>query len=413
MNTVCNILGETPVKTHPLPADLPGVKTPIFLPESSRAIGVEFEVEAVRGELFSATLGTFLTTVPDNSLRNNGIEFVSVPIQAKDVGKMAEAFLRIMRINEQNHSDRTSTHVHVNVGDFTVEQLLCLCLMYSVFERLLFKYVGQDRENSIFCVPWYASGYSSAKARDIITNMKARKATRWEKYTSLNLAPIADKQTVEFRHLYGVSSELQLVNWVNIILSLINKARTTPMVALQDILVDLNTTSNYVHFATEVFGEYLQFMATTPEELKASMFDGVVEAKLFIGQTPLSEKDFNFENPPPIKKKAAPTRPGARVGPQPPQEALAGIPRDVLIMDDVQDIAADPLPQDIRQAREHQANRLANEAALQAMIAQMRAAPHDPGQGEWNVNIHNWERLADLPMPADPFIVPPPAIRRR
>lgn len=371
MNTICNLLGVAPVKTSALPANLNG-EQPILLTEMNRAIGVEFEVENVQGDRYDRVLQNFLVMTPDNSLRNNGMEFVSVPILAKDVGQLVNTFLTRMGITQENHSDRTSTHVHVNVGDFTVEQLLCLCMLYSVFEKLIFKYAGHDRENSIFCVPWYASGYSTSKAKDIIINLKGRKAARWEKYTSLNLAPIADKQTVEFRHLFGVYQDLQLVNWVNIILSLVNKARTTPLLGLQEILVELNTTSHYVHFATEVFGDYLRFMATTPEDLRASMFDGVVEAKLFIGQTPLTEKDMDFSNPAPIKKTTKPKAErivGLGVNPVPVPEP--NIPEVRFFHNElvnIPDLWADVRPQEVVQVREN----IGNEAAIIRRVNEAR-----------------------------------------
>lgn len=124
-----------------------GFKNPLGLPDNE-LIGMEVEVERTS----PAVKVMYWTNKEDNSLRNNGREFVTEIVPAV----WAPFLLRSLFQNlnpEAEMSERCSIHIHINMRDMTDDQLLSWLTVYYVFEKLLFNFVGDDRSNSIFCVP--------------------------------------------------------------------------------------------------------------------------------------------------------------------------------------------------------------------------------------------------------------------
>ncbi|MCI0550231.1 MAG: hypothetical protein L0287_04700, partial [Anaerolineae bacterium] len=121
-------------------------------------LGLEIEVENVilakYQEAVALTHYPIWNPKPDNSLRNNGMEFVSIPMKGTMVHK-ALHFLAHALGPKIDFSSRTSVHVHMNVRDMTISQIAAIGVVYAAVERLLFKWVGKGREASIFCVPLY------------------------------------------------------------------------------------------------------------------------------------------------------------------------------------------------------------------------------------------------------------------
>ena len=90
----------------------------------------------------------------DNSLRGSAYEFISRPMKSKHALSALGEFLKQAGFNVANYTDRCSVHVHVNCTDLELEQVSAISLLYTVFEEILFEFVGHDRDSNIYCVPW-------------------------------------------------------------------------------------------------------------------------------------------------------------------------------------------------------------------------------------------------------------------
>jgi hypothetical protein len=281
-----------PVKGLMLPdthyKETPGMVDP------EREVGLELEIEGWRSG--AASLPHFNYTT-DGSLRNNGIEAISHPTKSKYVREMLNQFFTTHRVTEANYTERCSTHVHVNVQDFTLEELKVMALTYQMVERLLFEFVGNDRANNIFCVPWYESGITA----NFITNMKqlSKAALRgWMKYTALNLQPAQEKGTVEFRHLEGTCDVEKIVQWINLLNCLSKWAKKVSFDALSTMVLSMNTISNYGEFLRDVFGDHLKVLMV--DGYKEKLAIGVVDAKLMLLKNAPKAMVFDpFQEPPP------------------------------------------------------------------------------------------------------------------
>lgn len=186
--------------------------------------GTEYEIEDVHevgdengsGLPFSLTEDTqwwrSLGFQRDGSLRNNGIEVVTQPV---NFNVALEEFNRVhayVKVGPEAYTHRTSTHVHVNVQSLTEEQVKTLMLLYALYEPLFFDYVGEERANNIHCVP-LSYTYLPTKYNKELSYL----VEIWSKYTAFNLLPVRSLGTVEFRHLYGTSSFTVYHNWISLL----------------------------------------------------------------------------------------------------------------------------------------------------------------------------------------------------
>ena len=163
--------------THP-------IAYPMHIAEPQALIGIEVEVENMWKQAPAPEL--YWDAKEDHSLRNNGLEFTSIPLRGYQI-EYALDYLNMLIKNSGNEPDfspRTSIHVHLNVRDMTWSQLKVLVLLYSIFERHFFHIAGTKRESSVFCVPLYKSvKHSTLSKLEHITTM-------WSKYNALNLGTV-------------------------------------------------------------------------------------------------------------------------------------------------------------------------------------------------------------------------------
>ena len=246
-------------------------------------VGIECEIEGWSVEDELRHVGFHFET--DGSLRNNGMEAITKPTKSKYVPALLESLYKHYKITENNYSQRCSTHVHVNCQDMTLEQVKLLALLYQVLERPIFGFIGHDRQDNIFCVPWSQCNLSVDFAHRFIydPNYTVRS---WQKYTALNLLPLRDRGTVEFRHLEGTCDVERITAWLNIIGMMHKYAREHDYSDFKDTIMNMNSVSNYGAFIESVLGEHSRHLTSLPT-YQEDISLGVVDCKLCM----LSEKE--------------------------------------------------------------------------------------------------------------------------
>jgi hypothetical protein len=224
----------------------------IRLAEKNTYLGIEVETENVT--YWDDHYSPYWRMVEDGSLRNNGREFVTVPIKAYRVENALTTLFKNQLNKDIDFSERTSIHVHMNVRTLTLAQLQAMILLYLVFEKALFRYVNPERYTNIFCVPLNETTFAQ-KLKDLFHQNTLNLS--WSKYTALNLCPIFEKGTIEFRHLHGTKDVEEIVNWINLLLCLKKMALMKSPEYIWEKVKNLNTTSQYHEFANEVFGHWI------------------------------------------------------------------------------------------------------------------------------------------------------------
>jgi len=217
-------------------------------------VGIEIEVENMKRGVH---LEAYWDIKNDGSLRNHGIELVSVPLQIKQVQlALDHVYTQMHAQNEPDFSNRTSIHIHVNCRDLTQDQIFNFVLLYAIFEKHFYQVAGTRRMNSIFCVPLFRTNQMTT-INEVIYGM----SPNWQKYCGLNLLPLFANNvtqgygTIEFRHLYGTNNQQEILEWINDILCLRKFACEISKDNLLATIKEMNTTSSYLSMYSQVFAK--------------------------------------------------------------------------------------------------------------------------------------------------------------
>jgi hypothetical protein len=258
-----NDLGSTPI-----------LNTEGFGRYNCSALGIEVEVEninGIRGPQHS------WTHTNDGSLRNNGIEFVSLPTKPEHIETAVSHLFDDVIPKTAHFSPRTSVHVHMNVRDLTFNQIFNVVLLYQCFEDLLYKFAGPERKKSIFCVPIGNTGYYT----NLKTYCLARELISWSKYTGLNLNPLRNYGTIEFRHLRGTRDKQVVFEWLHFLLSIYSFAISKTTEELETLIKDVSNSRDYSSLGWAVFGPRFHRLAPDTIYMK-TMREDIAISKLFM-----------------------------------------------------------------------------------------------------------------------------------
>lgn len=219
--------------------------------DSSELVGIEVEVENAQISAEAGGLNKVWMVKGDGSLRNAGFEFVSKPIPASQAPQALE-YLMTHRLDQGCcFSPRTSVHVHLNMQDFTSAQVLDYMLIYVVFERLFYKFVGKGRMKNIYCVPLADTDLLSA-----LVEYGEQRGRGWSKYTGLNTLPLSNFGTLEWRHMHGTFDVKKLSVWVNIITKIKEYVKVTPTAAIRAEIAAMNDGYDFERLLYSVFGDH-------------------------------------------------------------------------------------------------------------------------------------------------------------
>jgi Putative amidoligase enzyme len=279
---------------HPIPVKN-SKASPQACPDPSLLYGLELEIEGIPCNPIDLYV-TGMRGEPDNSLRTNVYgqpwEYITKPATYSILYAMLDQFFKRAEFTmEKNYSERCSVHVHANVLDFNPEQLKSLCLLYQVFERLFYDFAGNDRDKNIFCVPWSQTNMTHQMI-DNMTEQGIPRLREWQKYTGMNLIPVATQGTVEFRHMPGTPDINRIMSWCSLIGCLFASARNVPYEKLKKAIIEVNTTSAYTGILTQVFGKWANLF--TSIEKDQLLEDGVLDVKYMLLTT--GTKDLTIDN---------------------------------------------------------------------------------------------------------------------
>lgn len=182
-------------------------------------VGMECEIETVQSWKAGPSK-EFFNITDDGSLRNNGKEFISIPLS---IDKAIPAFKNLhadLKCGTGKFSERTSVHVHVNCTNLELETVRNTILMYALFEEFFFKMVDPSRRHNIHCVPLTETYLSNYYGGDLSLLIQ-----RWHKYTALNIKPLSKLGTMEFRHMHGHDDPELMAMWLTAISNLFNTAK--------------------------------------------------------------------------------------------------------------------------------------------------------------------------------------------
>lgn len=192
-------------------------------------LGLEFEYEGVRDARLPNTYPLDLfSTHDDDSLKNYGKEFVfTEPLFGADVEHAVRALCDVAKERRWVSSRRAGIHVHVDVRDLTREQVIGLILLYSLVEPALYRWVGDQRDKSIYCMPLYETDGAAELVAGLLRQCQGGSgdsimlsANHIPRYGGMNLNALAKFGSIEFRQLKSTSDSERVLLWIQLLLKL-------------------------------------------------------------------------------------------------------------------------------------------------------------------------------------------------
>lgn len=178
--------------------------------------GVELEVE---NSTFRENFDMWITHI-DGSLRD-GTEFVlSTPLGGQALEKAIDAFYS--KDMTYTSGPRTSTHIHVNMRDSSVDTLRTMSVIMYMLEDAIFNSVGESRKWS-----GYSVGLNEMEQRRLRIMLSSNDhralhgaiapSRNQERYYGFNTAAFRKHGTVEFRYFPGGPTKAELCNWIDLV----------------------------------------------------------------------------------------------------------------------------------------------------------------------------------------------------
>lgn len=276
---------------------------------NNRLIGIEFEIEGFKAGGINYTDFPLLEFKSDGSLRDSGIEIVTLPVLGEDIVLALLELKEVLKLSATTPycSARCGLHVHVDMRDCTTEQLLKVLCVYSITEALLLKYCGEHREDNPYCIPLTDCLSENTVYKHLFYSKKdyfQNGLQGTKKYTALNILPLNALGTIEFRLHKGTLDTDEVLQWVNMLLNLVNYSVTTEKDVQQ---ITDSVCADAVQLLKDVFKEVgIPSISAIKPEVFRSMVRGArqfQEVKVFseYDQSKEGKKKVSVATPPPAE----------------------------------------------------------------------------------------------------------------
>jgi hypothetical protein len=187
-------------------------------------IGIEIEMEGRR--LMPPNEGDasrYWRYTEDNSLRGQSLEYVLTSPVTRDEAPVAlKSLSKLFRDNgcKLEPSDRCGVHIHVNCQELTFKQVINFACLYFVFEDMLVKWCGEDREGNLFCLRAKDAEYIVTFLTRVITTNSFRYMKEQDiRYASINFYALAKYGSLEFRAMRTPKDLALIDTWMNMLLA--------------------------------------------------------------------------------------------------------------------------------------------------------------------------------------------------
>jgi hypothetical protein len=238
-------------------------------------VGIEVEVEADR--LPTSDLPPGWVVTQDGSLRD-GLEYIfRRPCTLKTAQKRLINLNDLFRTLDSGIRDsvRAGVHVHLNVQNMTLAQLLNFITISIMFEGVLARYCGRSREGNLFCLRSSDAQYILHAISEAAQHADLQIFNDDDlRYAFVNLKAIPTHGSLEFRSLKTPEDMTNIYEWVEILNKLRDAALRFECPA--DIIGGYSggTEMDFFHEVMEDKADLLLF-----EDTEKLMYEGVRQAQ--------------------------------------------------------------------------------------------------------------------------------------
>lgn len=229
--------------------------------------GIECEIEDIKA--WNEWVGDHWGITEDGSLRNNGKEFLMPPNNFNNSMEMFKKLHANLSLGKEPFSDRTSIHVHVNMQNLRENEVKQIILLYALFEEYFFMIPDSGRRANIHCVPLSETFLPSYYNQGLpVLHQK------WQKYSALNVKPLTEHGTLEFRHMHGHNDADKMAQWLKLLENLVQVGSTMEPFSPTNL-----TPENIRALFSKLFGHFPQH-DSWKMTLSESTFNSVLDIKL-------------------------------------------------------------------------------------------------------------------------------------
>lgn len=228
----------------------------------------------------------------DGSLRRGGVEFVTRrPVSLKGA-YLALSELSVALSDSEaavDNSVNCSSHVHMNVQDLTLKDILQIVILYYIFEDWLVDFsAGPERVGNLFCLRLTDSELPLYELRSKINKKSFPAFEDNIRSSALNFCSLSLFGTLEFRSFRGVSNPLDLSMWLAI-LSQLRESALKKFSSPEEILYDFSMLG-LDEFVKKVF-KPVHLKALGPYK-ERDLIEGMRRAQILAFDTDYSQYDY-------------------------------------------------------------------------------------------------------------------------
>ncbi len=230
------------------------------LKQTSGLIGVELEYEGAN--LPPKGFEPYWIRTVDNSLRGDSGEFVfRQPLtrdQVQTAFKTLESSFKMYN-TKIIPTYRAGTHVHVNVQELSMAQLINYLVLYFMFETALLKLCSEERTGNHFCLRLKDASSLGDLLADFIQNpvIETLKSDNY-RYAAVNINSVPKFGSLEFRSLESTTDWGKLELWIDLLLKLKETAKSYDNPAA--VLLSASG-EGFREFGKKVFGNLWGFLS--------------------------------------------------------------------------------------------------------------------------------------------------------
>ena len=222
-------------------------------------MGIEVELEGMTSLPESVKLWSIKS---DGSLRNNGVEFVSVkPLAGKELVQAIDEFREIISVFPSSSSHRCSVHCHIDFSKNTVEETRKFYKLYTLLEPSLYTVSSKTRYHNIYCPGLtHATEQIRLAALALYSDESfAVEAKRCNKYSGINLASLNTFGTIEIRTHSGTRDANEILEWCRIL----NCVKAAALSLPEEVIDDLRSPEGVLQ---AVYSSYPDLLTTMGSE---------------------------------------------------------------------------------------------------------------------------------------------------
>lgn len=255
-------------------------------------VGIEIEVEGSNLPP-SGSKSVYWRITEDNSLRGENREFVYKKPLCID--KVSDSLFELQVMFDKcnstvDYNHRAGIHVHVNVQDLTLRQLIAFISLYCIYEQSLLNFCNPFRRKNHFCL-------STADATFIVELLKVTLqsgevnslSTDEIRYCSINLTSLFKYGSVEFRSLESTGDSDKVIDWCNLLVKMRDYSKT---VSIPTDLFYTASGAGHEEFTKQVFGE--MFPVISPLVTYSTFYGGIRNIQHAVHSIDWTSKDLNI-----------------------------------------------------------------------------------------------------------------------